>query len=462
MIKNYLRIAIRNLLRHRVYSTINVAGLTVGIAASLLIFLVVKYELSYDQFQPNYDRIYRVVTHNKTSDGTDDFNQFDKVAPVSASSDNQFTILGKDANIDLSRAKKFIEKGQMAFTYPNYFDIFHVRWLSGNAAVLNEPGQIVIDKSSAEKFFGSWKDAIGQFVKVNNHLVLAVAGVIEDSPENTDLPIKFFLSYEVYKSSGTTYNYYPEWGALSSNHQVYVLLKENVNPSSLGPQFTAFAKKYYKTGPGELKSHQLQPMSDLHFNSRFGTFGDHSSNKSILLTLAFIGILIIAMASINFINLSTAQAVGRGKEVGIRKVLGSRRSQLIGQIFGETFLIVLMALLLAVGLAKLLMPLLSEVANIPATVNLITPSTLMFLLATLVMVTLVSGIYPSLVMSGFKPIMALKNKINAASIGGISLRRVLVVAQFSISQILIVGTIVAVKQMTARNFNRCRAINIMI
>lgn len=463
MIKNYLRIAIRNLLRHRVYSTINVAGLTVGIAASLLIFLVVKYEMSYDQFQPNYDRIYRVVTHNKTSDGTDDYNpgtpcpaydalkndftQFEKIAPVAASSDNQFTVLGKDANLDLSKAKKFIESGQMVFTYPEYFDIFHANWLTGNSSLLKEPGNIIIDKTSAEKFFGNWKDAVGQYVKVNNHIVLTVAGVIEDARENSDLPIRFFLSYEVFKDNGTTYNYYPDWGAISSNHQIYVLLKQQVSEASLTPGLTAFAKKYYNPGPGEMKSHLLQPMNDFHFNELYGTLGDHRSSKPVLMTLALIGVLIIVMASINFINLSTAQAVSRGKEVGIRKVLGSKRGQLIAQIFGETFLIVLMAVLLAIGLSKLVMPLMSKVANLPTSTSLITLPTLFFLFTVLVVVTFISGIYPALVVSGFKPILALKNKISAASVGGLSLRRVLVVAQFAISQALMVGTIVAVKQM---------------
>lgn len=463
MIKNYLRIAIRNLLRHRVYSTINVAGLSVGIAASLLIFLVVKHELSYDKFQKNYKQIYRVVSHNKTSDGTDDYNpgvpcpaydalktdfiQFEHIAPLASSSDNQFTILGKDANLDLSKAKKFIEPGQMIFTYPSYFDIFDTEWLTGNAAVLNEPGNIVLDQSTASKFFGNWKDAMGQYLKVNNHIVLSVAGIVKDQPFNSDFPIKAFISYEVFKNQGSVYNYSTDWGALSSNHQMYVLLKQPVVASSLEPQFASFVKKHYNVSPGEMKSIKLQPLSDIHFNDRYGSLGDHHSSKPVLLTLALIGVLIIAMASINFINLSTAQAVGRGKEVGIRKVLGSRRSQLIAQIFGETFLIVLMAVLVAIGLTKLVLPWLGKAAHLPASINLITPVTLLFLLTVLILVTVISGLYPALVVSGFKPILALKNKINAANIGGISLRRVLVVSQFAISQALIVGTVLAVKQM---------------
>ncbi|HRI21064.1 MAG TPA: FtsX-like permease family protein, partial [Panacibacter sp.] len=195
------------------------------------------------------------------------------------------------------------------------------------------------------------------------------------------------------------------------------------------------------------RSQLLQPLSDIHFNLHYGNFGDHSTSKPILWTLAFIGVLIIVMASINFVNLSTAQAVGRSKEVGIRKVLGSKRSQLIGQVMGETFLIVLFSALIAVGIAKLAMPYLSHVASVPENISLLTVNSLIFLICVLIVVTLLSGVYPALIVSGLKPVLALKSKITSASVGGLSLRRVLVVTQFTISQILIVGTIVAVSQM---------------
>jgi predicted permease len=466
MIKNYLKIAWRNLLRHKAYSAINIAGLTVGIAASLLIFIVVNYELSYDKFQKNYDRIYRIVTVTKNSDGSEghnpgipspaydalktDFPQFAKIAALSASSGNQVTVLGNDPGSDVTLSKKFITSNtstSIVFTHPAYFDMFQANWIAGDAKTLSEPGNAVIDKPSAIKYFGDWKNAMGQFLKLDNNVLLKVSGIVEEMPANSDFPIKLFASYETLKNNPGNYNYYPEWGSLSSNHQVYVMLPKNVNATDIQSQMAGFVKKHYKEGrPGE-RMHVLQPLENIHFDSRFGNLGDHSTSKSILGTLGFIAVLIIVMASINFINLSTAQSVSRSKEVGIRKVLGSNRNQLMYQVMGETFLIVLFSLIAAIGLAKLVLPYLTHIASVPPDISLFTTGTVLFLVLVLIVVTFLSGIYPALVVSGFKPALALKSKISSANIGGISLRRVLVVTQFSISQMLIIGTIIAVSQM---------------
>src|SRR6202012_5685864 len=177
------------------------------------------------------------------------------------------------------------------------------------------------------------------------------------------------------------------------------------------------------------------------------TLGDRTTSLATLRTLSFIAVLIIIMASINFINLSTAQSVGRSKEVGIRKVLGSTRGQLVGQVMGETAIIVFLSAALAVAVAYLAFPYLKNIASVPDSIGLFNPGTLLCLGGVIIAVVILSGIYPAFVVSGFKPVLALKNKITAASIGGIPLRRGLVVLQFAISQLLIIGTIVAVNQM---------------
>lgn len=464
MIKNYLKIAWRNLLRHKAYSAINIAGLAVGIAASLLIFVVVAYELSYDKFQKNYDRIYRVVTASKNKDGSEGFNpgipgpayaalktdfpQLEKIAPVYALTGTQMIVLGNDPNSDVAISKKFIEEGNIAFTRPEYFDMFNASWLAGGATSLAQPGNIVIDREAAAKYFGDWKNAMGMFLKLDNSILLKVSGIIEKFPDNTDFPIKQFISFETLKSYPDNYSFSADhWGSLSSNHQIYVTLPPNVDPGSIQKQLEGFVKKYFRNDGPNQRFQLLQPLRDIHFDARYGSFGDHSTSKTILWTLSFIGILIIVMASINFINLSTAQATGRSREVGVRKVLGSSRRQLIGQVMGETFLIVLLSLIVAVLVAKAVMPWLSYVASVPSSVSLFTAETMLFLFAVLVIVTLLSGFYPALIVSGFRPVLALKSKISSANVGGISLRRVLVVTQFAISQILIIGTIVAVTQM---------------
>ncbi|MEO5594912.1 MAG: ABC transporter permease [Chitinophagaceae bacterium] len=461
MIKNYFKIAWRNLLKHKAYTAINIAGLTTGIAACLLIFVVVTYELGYDKFQKNYNNIYRIVTAATNKDGSEvhnpgipcpalealktDFPQFEKIVAVNAANGSQVTVLGDNPNADPAGSKKFIEDNGVAFTQPEYFSIFNAKWLQGNAQSLNEPGNIILDKQTAVKYFGDWKIASGKYLKLDNTVLLKVRGVVEDAPANSDFPLKIFISYETLKNYADKYGYSKEWGSLSSNHQVYALLPANVNAAGIQSQMKGFVKKHY--GEQSRSIQVMQPLKDMHFDYRYGTMGDHSTSKTILWTLSLIGVLIIIMASINFINLSTAQAVGRSREVGIRKVLGSTRKQLIGQVMGETFLLVLLSIVIAVIFAKLALPYLSNVANVPASVSLLTADSLFFLLATLIAVTLLSGTYPALVVSGFTPVLALKSKINAASIGGISLRRILVVTQFSISQVLIIGTIVAVSQM---------------
>lgn len=464
MIKNYFKIAWRNILKNKVYSLINIAGLATGIAACLLIFVVVSFEMSYDRFQKNYSKIYRVVTETRQGDGSvghnpgipapaydalkTDFPQLEKIAAVNGVGGVQVTVLGDNENADIASSKKIIEDNTIVFTQPAYFDIFNAKWLAGNAQALSEPGNVILDETSAIKYFGDWKNAVGKFLKLDNTVLLAVKGVVEDAPTNSDFPIKMFISHETLKKYGSNYGYNKEWGALSSSYQVYIMLPENISPASLHPQMDAFIKKHYPNNrSGNQRINILQPLKDMHFDYRYGTFGDHSTSKTILLTLALIGVLIIIMASINFINLSTAQAVGRSREVGIRKVLGSNRTQLVAQVMGETFLIVLFAVVLAAGMAKLSMPYLSHVSSVPAGIPLFSAGSMLFLFIVLIVVTLLSGIYPSMILSGFNPALALKSKITSANIGGISLRRILVVTQFSISQILIIGTIVAINQM---------------
>jgi hypothetical protein len=188
-------------------------------------------------------------------------------------------------------------------------------------------------------------------------------------------------------------------------------------------------------------------LSDIHFNTQIGNFGDHVTSSATLWTLSLIGVFIILMACINFINLSTAQAVGRSKEVGIKKVLGGTKAQLFGQLMRETFIIVLVAIGLALLIASVFLPYIKNIASIDEKLSLLHTSTVLFVAAVAVIVTILAGAYPSLVLSGFKPALALKNKITSATVGGISLRRGLVIIQFAISQVLITGTIIAISQM---------------
>jgi predicted permease len=416
--------------------------------------------LSFDRFQPDYKQIYHVITQDKHSEGIDK-NPGIPIPALEAlridipqvitgclygSNGSQVTILGANEEIGSSQ-KKFIEEHGNFFSDPEFFKVFHFNWLSGSPQVLAEPNVTVLTKKRAEKYFGNWKNAIGQYLKLDNAVTVKVGGILENIPSNTDFPLELVTSFETFKQYTGLYGPVDQWGRTSSSFQVFMLLPGNVSMATVNARLAAFSTKHYNNLRHSVRTNYLQPLSEIHYDPTLEGFGDHLISRSTLWTLSLIGIFIIVMACINFINLATAQAVGRSKEVGIRKVLGSNRGQLFAQVMGETGLIVLIAIVLAFVVALFCLPYIKHIASIPETLNLLNIQTISFLVVILIVVTLLSGTYPSLILSGFKPALALKNKITSATVGGISIRRGLVVLQFAISQILMVGTIVAISQM---------------
>jgi len=456
MIPTHFKIALRGLRRNKAYTFINIAGLAIGMAACLLIFLVSRYELSYDTFQPSYSNIYRVPTSDQTSDGIDytpgipypalealreDFPQVTMTGLYSTYG-TQITI--PDSKI--ASGKKFIESTGVFFCEPQFFDVFSYKWLNGNASVLKDPNSVVLTKDMAVKYFGTWENAVGKMLKIENSMNMRVNGILESIPKNTDFPISVIGSFITIKNN-EYYGYTTDWGSTTSNFQIFMLLPENVKAENINVQLAKLANKYYKNDPVQKRTNFLQALSDIHFNKEISGFGGHVTSHSTLITLSMIGFLIIIMACINFINLSTAQAITRSKEVGVRKVLGSSRKQLFWQVMGETNLIVLVATALSLIIAKLALPYIKYTISINDDLNLLGMQNSLFIITVIIVATALSGVYPALILSGFSPVVALKNKISSANIGGISLRRVLVVVQFVIAQVLIVGTIVAVSQM---------------
>ncbi len=462
MLKIFFKIAWRNILRNKAFSIINIAGLAIGIAASLIIFTVVHYELSYDKFQPGFKNIYRIVTQDKYADGFT-YNPGVPGAALEAlrskMPDVTFALINSNYGSQItvnttsnnSTNKKFIESSSIFFCESGFFNVFNYPWLAGSASVLNEPNTVVLSKKIAEKYFGGWQNAINKTITLDNNIQLKVAGILKDVPLNSDFPLGVLISFPTMKRNAEAYNYNDDWNSLSSNLQVYALLPSNVSLTSFNNRLSSFNKEHYTIRDASLRMNIVQPLSDLHFNNHFETFGDHTTSTSTLLTLSLIGIFIIIMACINFINLATAQAVGRSKEVGIRKVLGSNRLQLFTQVMNETALIVLLSVVLAFIIAALCLPYIKNIASIQENLSLINARTILFIFALIIIVTLLSGLYPSLVLSGYNPSLALKNKITSANIGGISLRRALVIMQFAISQVLIISTIIAISQMNFVN-----------
>lgn len=454
MIKNYFKIAWRNLKRNKAYAAINVIGLSLGIACSILIFVLVSFHFSFDDFHKNKDRIYRIVTeiHNEEISHTpgvpppftkafrSDFTFAEKTARA-------VTFWGELISIPSEKEnKKFQEDNGITCVEPEFFDIFNFPLVQGNMkTALSEPNTAIITQKIAKKYFGT-EDAIGKIIRVDNKTDFKITGILKDLPLNTDRKQEIYVSNLSMKDLSPWIAKEDTWGGINSETHCFVLLKPGVTPATVEKAFPAFMKKYYANNPVNQKAFRfkMQPLSDIHFNPDYNGV----TEKKYLWALSLVGLFLIITACVNFINLATAQALNRAKEVGIRKVLGSMRMQLFWQFIAETSLITFFAVLLAYGLAKLGLPYLNGLFKTELDINpFMNVGLLTFTVIAAVVVIFLSGAYPGLVLSGFQPVAALKGKLSQKNIGGFSLRRVLVVAQFAISQMLIIGTIVIASQM---------------
>ncbi|UKT62204.1 ABC transporter permease [Pedobacter mucosus] len=454
MFKLNLKIAWRNLWKNKGYTAINVFGLSIGLASCILIFIFVRYELSFDKDFENSNRIYRVVSQWKYADGNEFYSQ-GVPRPLAPAMRNDFAQLEKVAAVQQSggtlkikalNGRAEVKDFEMTFYLePSFFEIFKYEWLSGNPnQSLTEPNSMVLTEKTANKYFGDWHKAIGNSINLDNETNFKVTGIIKDNEENTSFPIKVILSYSTYQDRNSK-----SWGSVSSNSECYVLLKNGVNVQDLDSPLAQFIKKYYvEIAPGK-ESHIFQSLSDIHFNDKYGNFKHTTTSYKQLIGISIIGLFLLLTACINFINLATAQAISRSKEVGVRKVMGSRRKQLIWQFLSETAMITLIALLLACVFTELALPAMESLFGAEVTFGLFThPIIFVFLLAMLILVSFLAGLYPAMIMSGFSPALAIKNRVSSANAGGVGLRKTLVVIQFSITAILIVSTLVIIKQMS--------------
>ncbi len=461
MLRNYLITAFRTLNRNRTYAILNIAGLAIGITACIVIFLLVRYKLSFDNFHTHKDHIYRVVTENHQSTGTSytagvpyplpdafrtDFPQLEAVASIFNFQNGQITITGKN-----DEKKRFKEDEGLFFADPSFFNIFDFVWINGNPQqALGAPNTIVLTQETADRYFGNWQDAIGQTIRIDWDTVetLKVTGILQNPPANTDFQFKALVSSKNLATYFKTIGEEKDWGSTRSNFQCYIVLPPQMAESQFEKLLPAFNKKYKDAEEASLSHQTIQPLKDVFLDERFENYSEQSASRKSLLTLALIGVFLIVTACINFINLATAQAVRRSREVGVRKVLGGNRPQLIGQFLSETTLITLLATVLSGVLIFLVLPGLNQFLD---THLRFAPFTdwriLVFLIVLIGVVSVGSGFYPALVLSGFQPILALKSKITTAAVGGLSLRRSLVVTQFVISQVFLIATLVAVQQM---------------
>jgi putative ABC transport system permease protein len=465
MLKNYFKIARRNLMRNKGYAAINITGLAVGIAVCMVIFIIIQFQISYDNFHAKKDRTYRILTEFHYAESGDiayktgvpfplpvglksSFSQIEQVAPIFASHDDQLLILDNNGRTE----KAFKEQRGVFYMSPSFFKIFDFPLLAGSYASLKDPDNVLLTKETAEKYFGDWKTAMGKTIKLemggymfeHGTNVLKISGILETIPANTDFQLKVVVSY----GTGFTGDYLSkstDWDGNVAGFGCYVLLPPNTSADNFNQQLKAYCRKVESSGNTD--NHFIQPLNAVHYDTRVSNYSNKTISHQLLNVLWLIAAFILLIACVNFVNLSTAQAVNRAKEVGVRKVLGSNKLQLQLQFIVETFLIVAGAIIFATVITLLALPYVNQLLELSLSFNLLTdPALILFLLAVTVGVTALAGLYPAIILSRFNPVNALKSKLTSTT-GGISLRRGLVVFQFIIAQALIIGTLIIVRQM---------------
>jgi putative ABC transport system permease protein len=453
MLKNYFITAYRNLIRKRTSTFFNIAGLTLGITGSLVLFLLLYRTLTFDRFHSNYDRIYRVVSQSDNNGEKfytpgipnilspafkTDFPEAEHVAFTSYAQDGLILIPQKSGE-----PKKYWEENGVAYTEQSFFSIFDWKALHGDLSIaLKNPNEAVLTKKLALKYFER-ENAVGE-VFTFDKTDYKVTAVVDDPPGNTDFPFTIILSYETVRKEYEEHG----WGSTSSNNHNYFLLKEDANIATLEARMAAFTDKHVGKENFEHRLFNIQPLRTVHYDKRYHGYSYNTTGSGEILVLILIGVFLVLTGCINFINLSTAESIKRSKEVGIRKSLGSSRAQLIFQFLGETSIVTCISILLALVLSQLTLAYLNPFMEIDLAIDLLNNMPLVvFLVGIFVVVSLLSGIYPAFIMSGYKPAMVMKSS-SGSSAGGFFMRRSLVVFQFFISQILIIGTVVIINQMS--------------
>jgi putative ABC transport system permease protein len=451
MLKNYFNIALRNLMRHKVFSVINIAGLAVGMAACFLIYLYVDFETSYDNFHSKADRIYRVVTDVVTPSETDKIGI--TTAPVAINLKKDFAEV-EDA-VRFSRDEILVARGDIRFQEKNtvfvdstLFNLFDFKLLYGDKnTAAKEPMSVILCETSAKKYFGN-SNAIGQHLLITGAAINAtVTGVMEDIPANSQIQADMFVSMSSFKKVYGQPTSDSEW----TNHAfyTYLLLKPHADPKALEAKFPAFIEKHHGEEARKLQMRDflhLEPFRDVYLKSKLDGFVTGNINNIYIFSV--IAIFILVIACINFINLTTARSAERAKEVGIRKVAGAGRLQLANQFIGESIVICLIAFALAVTLCVLLLPLFNQLAGKVISNSIFSnPRQVISLFFLSIGIGIVAGFYPSIVLSSYKPVNVLKGRF-ATGNKGMLLRKSLVVFQFTISVVLIIATIVVYLQLS--------------
>jgi predicted permease len=461
MFKNYLKTALRSFKRHKLFTFINIIGLAIGISAALVIFLIVNFDLTFNQNIKDNDRIYRVVSDYSYQG--DPFYNSGVTGPLPEAVKNQMTGLETVAPFFTLSYKVTIQKKNPAkfknqdvvYADKTYFDLFPRQWLAGSAkSSLNAPFRVVLSVKQAQKYFPSlsYDQIIGKQVIYADSIKTTVTGVVAEPTGNTDLEFHDFISHSTVNSINDIKKQLTGWGGTTSSSQLFVKLAPKTTTANIIKQLNAILLKNRPdmAKNGFKASLNIQPLNDLHFNSHYGTYNRPVANKTTLYLLMAVAAFLLLLGCINFVNLTTAQASQRAKEIGIRKTMGSSRKQIIFQYLSETFVITLLAVIISMVLSPFILKLFADFISEDIKFNPFNnPVLIGFIILLIVVVSFIAGFYPAMVLSKFQPVLVLKNQAHAgrSKTRNAWLRKSLTVTQFIIAQFFIMATILVSKQI---------------
>ena len=446
MLGNYLKIALRNLWRNKLYSLLNLTGLSVGLSASVLILLWVQNELSFDNFHQKADHIYRVTNTLKVSDEPWVWSN----SPIMLGESAQRQVPGVERvtlfkkpwqSISFRVGNELYSEEEAIFVDSSWFSVFTYRFLLGNPKqALSEPNSVVLTETKACAWFGNPTAAVGKIVRMDS-TDLVVRAVVRDNPANSSFQYDLLLPIATSFRTAKERTHEQDWN--NFNYQLFLKLLPGTEPARIGPQLTRLYQVYKKDST---VTASLIPLREIHFNTTFQSDDLPKGNRQTVMTLGLIGLLIIVIASINYVNLATALSSQRAKEVGVKKIIGAGRGSLFAQFLTESTLLTLLALLLSLGLIGLSLPLFNEFTENQFTLDFQNGTLWLLLAGSLGLTVLLSGVYPSLLLSSLEPVRVLKGG-NVLSTSSVRFRQWLVVIQFTISIVLIVSTLIIFRQL---------------
>ncbi|MEO5681397.1 MAG: ABC transporter permease [Chitinophagaceae bacterium] len=469
MLKNFFNTAVRNLWRNKTFSLINIFGLAIGISASLVIYLIVQYDFNFDTFHKDGDRIYRVVS-NFNFAGEDFFNSgvtspmgntlrkeatgLELVVPLRTVDEDTKVTVPASA---IRQSIVYKKQKNIVFADEAYFRMITYSWLAGSRkTALQQPYQVVLTASRAKQYFPNLDatEIIGNEIYLDDTIRVNISGIVKDIPQHTDFSFGVFVSRATLENTQLKPEDWDQWNNTNSASQLLVKLSPGIAVATTEKAMLALYDKYRRKDKDDKgkTAFMLQPLREIHFNAVYNNLGDQRlAHKPTLYGLLAVASFLLLLGCINFINLTTAQASQRAKEIGIRKTMGSSKTQLIAQFLSETFCITAIATLLSIAITPLLLKVFADFIPEGLHFNLSTqPGIVLFLCALVLVVTLLSGFYPAIILSAFKPVLVLKNQAysNTGKTRSVVFRKTLTVSQFVIAQVFIIATLLVTKQIS--------------